>query len=409
MLSYTHRVKYLTVSEPPEYPATERLAIPQLYSASLLRGGCFTPSSLLATPTLRELQVDLGPVMRTEAAGARCRSLATTLMQMKATPGFHLEKLRIRGWMSLIFADALSTLDSLHSLVLSTGNSLSARTLASFSTFPNLQRLSLHASHVNAEDFTAALPPTASFVALRTLRIRGSRSLIHAVLALIPRGTLQSLYIEAEDFDHDPWAWKSTFDLINSRAKDTLIDLTIDQVLEAAETANVITPRISPTLDILQPLRGLAALRRFTIDVMIPLDMEDRNIDDMASWWPNIEKLDLGTVGHDTEPAQPKITLTALRTLARCQNLRSLTLPLDVSAPCKPTTEEKMISQTALRTLLIGGLPPTNVDMPAFIRHVLAIFPRVEELECTSVDKSLHVDLSSKNAVDTLDEFANGQ
>ncbi|KAI0701471.1 hypothetical protein BC835DRAFT_212336 [Cytidiella melzeri] len=429
--AYAAKVKHMTVSLPPAKHTTDDLVLPNLQSACLLRGGCFAPLNFIAAPTLREVQVDLGPVMRTEAAEARCHSLAATFRQLMFTPGSRLEKLRIRGWMAPVLADTLSTLCYLHSLVLLTGNSLTAGTLASFASFSNLQRLSVHASHIDAETFTAALSPTASFRALNTLRIRGSRSLICAILAIIPRGTLHSLYIEAEEYDQDPLAWKPTFDLLVSNASDTLTDFTIDQILESEEMDSIAflsVPHTRFTLETLRPLRGLTALRRLTVDVMTLPGFTDRDIDHMASWWPHLEKLDFGTlpcaIGYNAslDTVSPKITLASLYSLAKhCRNLRTLILPFDTTAAINCAIEkphEQIQAQTALRTLVLGGLPPATEGMSPFIQHILTAFPHLEEIECTSVDRSLLVDLSTTTSAKgedtdaftaTLDGYANGQ
>ncbi|KAI0091506.1 hypothetical protein BDY19DRAFT_930806 [Irpex rosettiformis] len=422
--SYTARIKHLTVFKGPSSPI-ENIFLPNLRSICLLRDACCAPVSFTTTQTLRELQVDLGPIIRTQAAESRGRCLVATLTRLEST-GSRLEKLRIRGWIPPILSSALSSLRSLHSLTLSTGNSLTAGTLASFASFPNLQHLSVHASSIDAEDFTAALPPNASFASMHTLQIRASRSLICAILAIIPRDTLHYIHIEAEEFDQDPLAWKPTFDLLTSRAADTLMDLTIDQTLnpdemESLEFLSLRSPRF--TLETLRPLYALTALQRFTLDVMILPDLTDKDIAQMASWWPHLQVLDLGTLSggtaHNGRLVAPKITLASLRSLAkRCRNLRTLVLPLDltVNSYALEKKEEKIPAQTALHTLLLGGLPPADTDMSPFIRQILAIFPRLEEIECTSVDKSLYMDLSTSTGKDSMDihavmmdEFANGQ
>ncbi len=157
---------------------------------------------------------------------------------------------------------------------------------------------------------------------------------------------------------------------------------------------------------------------------MILPDLTDKDIEQMASWWPRLQRLDLGTLSgsaeHDAQHPTPKITFASLRSLAKhCRDLRRLVLPLDLTATSehKPSEaeEEKIPTQTALHTLLLGGLPAPDADMSSFIRQTLAVFPGLEEIECTSVDRSLHVDLSAsaKDEADedvvAMDGLANGQ
>ena len=318
---------------------------------------------------------------------------------------------------------------SLRSLTLLTGQSLSVETLAALCRFVNLQDLYIHASHLDAEEFTQAVssPPSQSFPALRSLRIRAQRSLFRAIFDVLPHGTLESLYLETEEAAQGPSAWSPTFTLIASKAADTLIDFTLDQILDPEEMeANLSTSETYTrfALETLRPLCKLRALRRLTIDAMLLPDFADRDIDQMATWWPKLEHLDVGEAADVLEHAAhaPKITIKALHYLAkRCPNLRSLSIPLDSSecgqSDVAPSTMEDTVRQKVLERLAVGP-PPPEEHITTFVRSVLEIFPCLREIECTSAETSLSVEVQTvvkEHALDvehpkgTSDGFAGGQ
>ena len=114
----------------------------------------------------------------------------------------------------------------------------------------------------------------------------------------------------------------------------------------------------------------------------------------------------------------PAGTSAALRALAkRCPRLRSLSLPLD-TARCaqelEPRDNVQEVRQEALERLLVGP-PPAPAHVAAFVRGVLAVFPRVREIECASAETPLCVDVHGAHALDvehpkgTSDGFADGQ
>lgn len=433
--SYAARVKHINFSSPPSGLHKETFLFPNLQSATLQHGGCLTPVDWLASTKLREINVVLAMTAGNEAADNQCKSLALILRQCSratiSSSHTALENLRIRGWMTPVLNEALCSLKSLRSLILHTGKSLTAQTLTAVASFPHLQQLSIHASDIDGEDLIGALLPGVSFPSLRSLRIRGQRSLFCAILDIIPHSTLRSLYLETEDYDQGSLSWKPTFSLLASKAPDTLIDFTIDQLLEPEEITNSlflfsIDTRLA--LETLHPLSALKALRRFTVDAMVLPDFTDKDIEQIGSWWPHLEHLDLGAlpgVLDHIEVWTPKITLSSLNHLAKhCASLRSLTLPLDISnaaslaAHAAEKTQGKLTQQVSLRRLLVGP-PPAPDAIPGFVRNVLDMFPCVEEIECTSVDKSLCVDIpqSLKDVAladddrhaGMMDGYANGQ
>lgn len=424
-------MKHITFKLPPQYPDISRTyaPFPNLKSVVLKGDGCLIQPQCLLSGSLEELEVDLRGTRDATSDRYRSHMLAQTLEsvpQLATT----LQKLRIKGFMSAKLDHTILSFSSLRSLVLLTGSSLSAGTLAALGCFPNLQDVYIHASHISAEDFTEAISThsrSQPFPALRSLRIRAQRSLFRAILDVIPRGSLQSLYLETEEPVQGPSAWNPTLTLIALKAADTLFDLTLDQILDPEEIEATLSTSGADTrfaLETLQPLSTLRALRRLTIDAMFLPDFTDRDIDQMATWWPRLEHLDLGELSDVQEHSEaPKLTVQALRYLAkRCPSLRDLAVPLDTST-CKAGADDhekkddKPVRQRALERLYVGP-PPADEHISAFVRSVIDTFPCVKQIECTSPGKSFCVEVQTvfkaqsgevEHRKGTSDGFANGQ
>ncbi|KAI0339629.1 hypothetical protein BDW22DRAFT_575624 [Trametopsis cervina] len=390
---YAARVQHFRLTTCLVEPEITTVVLPQLRSASIAGAGCIVPLNFLASPTLRELRVDFGDFMGTNIAHSRSSSIAVALVQF--TP--HLESLRIRGYMGSALRNILPSLTSLRSLVLYAGRSPSATTLASLTMLPYLQSLTIHAPHIEAGEFAAALAPAASFAGLRRLRIRGKRALVCAILSIIPRGTLRSLHLDDEEYEQEVATWLPMFDLLASKTADTLQELTIDQFKERNDVFFLALPPSRLGLEALQPLSGLRALRVLTLGLSFTPDLTDRDIDEMATWWPHLERLDFGTTTDQVNAFDaPKTTFAALQSFAaRCPRLHALVFPLDTSAFDTPNSApaETSVRQTTLRTLIVSP-PPSDVGVAAFVRALLTMFPGLVEIEFTSGDKSLQVDLT---------------
>ncbi|GJE98077.1 hypothetical protein PsYK624_142990 [Phanerochaete sordida] len=432
---YAARVKSITFNRTPNLPEfSERYSpLPNLKSVVLRDQGCLIPSSYLSTP-LEDVEVDL----RRARTGRSVSPISTAdrltaILQDNVYLRRSLQSLRIKGLVSTALSDIIPSFQSLRSLVLQTGNTLSASTLAALGTLSCLQDVYVHASHVDSGDFSEAISQQVSqpFASLRSLRIRAQRSLFRAMLDVLPCGTLTSLYLETEESAQGPSAWEPTFALIAAKAGGSLAALTLDQILDPEELpADSAPPDARFALDTLQPLRSLRALRRLTIDAMLLPDFTDRDVDTLARWWPRLEHLDLGAVPDVQEYAEswaPRVTLAALRSLAkRCPGLRSLTLPLDAArcagAPAPDDAAHdggEPVRQRALQRLLVGA-SPADEDVAAFVRAVVAIFPGVREIECASASAERALSLEVQSVVKahadgperrrgTSDGFADGQ
>lgn len=428
--TYASRVKHITLNYVPHLPIASGAyaPFPNLKSAVLKDHGCSVASNYLFSSSLEELEIDL----RRTRSGGYVSSVYTSdrlSAAVQAIPSLQssLRTLRVKGLISTAFNDIIPSFHSLRSLVLLTGGTLSANTLAALGSLESLQDVYVHASHIDSGDFSEAVSQQVSqpFPSLRSLRIRAQRSLFRAILDVLPHGTLTSLYLETEESAQGPSAWHPTFTLIAAKTANTLTDLTLDQILDPEE----ITIELSTgddarfALNTLHPLSKLRALRRLTIDAMLLPDFTDRDIDTMAGWWPRLEHLNLGALPDVQEHAGtwvPKVTIEALRALAkRCPSLRTLTIPFDVSsckvAPAGPG--DKAVRQRTLERLFVGP-PPAEEDISAFVRSVVELFPCVREIECASAEQLLSLEVQTvfknhaveaENRRGTSDGFADGQ
>lgn len=425
---YASRVKHVVFKSTPQSSLISRTlpsfpTFPHLKHAVIQGDGCLLPPQFLLSPSLQDLDVDLRGTRNCAGVRHRSHQLAETLCNVSSLMTT-LQKLRIKGFMATTLDHIIPSFASLRSLTLLTSSSLSVDTLAALGELGNLQDLYVHASNLDADDFTQAISLQTSqpFPVLHNLRIRAQRSLFCAILDVIPSDTLRSLYLETEESAQGPSAWNPTFTLIAAKASNTLIDVTLDQILDPEELESNLTTSGADTrfaIETLQPLGKLRALRRLTIDAMLLPDFTDRDIDQMASWWTQLEHLDLGGLPDGQDHAEvPKITTAALRALAkRCPRLRSLSIPLDSASCSQEPCGAVVVQQKALERLVVGP-PPADEHVAAFVRSVIHIFPCVREIECASADKSLSVDVQGAgraHALDvehpkgTSDGFANGQ
>ena len=333
---YAARVKHIVFkSSPPPSLTSETLStsptFPHLKSAVIQGDGCLLPPQFLLSSALQDLDVDLRGTRKGAGVLQRSQRLAETLCDIPSLTTT-LQKLRIKGFMATQLDHIVPSFASLRSLTLLTGSSVTAGTLAALGQLMDLEDLYVHASCVDADDFTRAISTQTAqpFSSLRSLRIRAQRPLFCAILDVVPRGTLSSLYLETEEAGQGPSAWHPTFTLLAAKASDTLLDLTLDQILDPEDPeANPTTPAADPRLALtaLQPLAALRALRRLTLDAALPPALTDADIDTLARWWPALEHLTLGAL-PDGDAEEPALTHAALATLARrCPRLRTLALP----------------------------------------------------------------------------------
>ncbi|KAJ6581616.1 hypothetical protein B0H19DRAFT_1228922 [Mycena capillaripes] len=362
------------------------------------------PAALSLSPNLRQLDLDFGFKKKGhDTSDAYIESLLRVATR--------IERVRLRGLADQRLNSGISQMSSLQSLSLRTGAFLTAETLVAISTFPCLSDLELEAGHIDVDGLTEAWSLPASdlstalvpgepaagswrFQSLEKLHICAQAPLLELLLKTIPPASLHTLRIDATT--PSSLSWSSIFDLIRINASQTLHDLTIEHHLDDIDldtipatstgtdtqhTHSSTNDRI--TFDIIRPLAALRHLRNLTIDMTCIPNLCDQDILALATWWPDLAYLDLGSL-HSSEchpsVGSPRATLACLRAFAASMpSLHTLILPLDLSAvPALPPTVR---SNTLSRATLTSFAPPPD---PATVAHYLhEIFPLLTEVEGT--------------------------
>lgn len=420
---------------PPTLPSSSAPLLPNLTSVLLSRSGCNADASWILSEHLQEIQVIIGTMHESNLTRERATHLARLLQQWRESyPNSQLLKLYIRGWLSPALTRAIAPLTSLRSLSLLYGSSITPQLLRAISLFPFLEELNVHVDCVSVDDFNLVTPPpnAIAFPRLRSLLISGTQPLITAVLELLQSDILEDLTIEVNSPILYASYWTPVLDMIVTKAYKSLRQLELLHSIPIDSTPSLRLPTYSRsetafTLESLRSLSVVHGLRSVILDTTIPPELTDRDIEEMAAWWPHIERLDLGTLPYPDQELmhnwQPKTTVAALSSLAqRCPHLQSLTIPLDFSVvPDAPKSKEAApITQQVLRTLTVGHHALAE-PLSTFIQKVLDIFPSLRLMECDSgrdkqdvyvrnsaTSEGILVAGDKNRSAGTEDELANG-
>ena len=254
---------------------------------------------------------------------------------------------------------------------------------------------------------------------LRNLRLQSTHLVMQTILELLQPSTIEHLHLEAHGPALDVTAWSSIIDTLTVKASLSLRSLTIehyptDSTVDSSD--HVVAESNSFTLLPFKALKACRGLRKFTIGTTSLINFTDRDIEEMSSWWPHLQYLDLGTlpVLNEDVPYHPMLSVKALHHLAHhCPNLRDLILSLDLSQ--SPNGDLKPPrTQLSLETLRVGHTSDAT-STSEFIQTVLSIFPSIKAIECETNDGETSVvepgrqpkDVNARVA--TEDGFANGQ
>ncbi|KAH8075845.1 hypothetical protein BXZ70DRAFT_1068903 [Cristinia sonorae] len=396
---YASRIKQITLRNCPPVLITEtRPLLPNLKTVTLNRAGCFTSPSWLLSEHLQEMEIIIGTLMNNSPAQERGANVALLLQQRrKSFPRAGLSKLVIRGWLCPELAQSIIPLTSLRSLSLVSGHSVTAELLQAITLFPHLEYLQIHTGGVSVDDLNYITPPTNSISCprLQSLIITGQHPTIIAILECLQPNTLEDLTIEVDTPTLSAPHWKPALDIIATKAAKTLRTLELRHDIDMDEISTYLPSpcRADDVTFVMDPLRALSPLRElrsFTIDTSIPPELTNRDIEDMAVWWPHLERLHLGTLPSLDAlpyPWKPRFTTAALTALARrAPKLQTLTLPLDASLAEETTTPSAtsealpQVTQHNLHTLTIGHSSPTILPS-TFIQHLLKTFPSLQVVE----------------------------
>ncbi|KAH7921291.1 hypothetical protein BV22DRAFT_1096712 [Leucogyrophana mollusca] len=332
---------------------------------------------------LRTLELDLGFIAERIA---RNTILACELL-MQVAKGTALERLYIRGTIGDCFNHSLRSLISLRSVTLHVSNSLTTDTLMAVSTLPALVEFDIQAGNLAAEQLIDVVNAhsqerAAFFPALQKLRIRAHAPVVECILRNLPHQTIRTLRIDAELPTGPPSSWNNVFHAISAIAPTSLDDLTIEHSIDIDDLDDTQpSPYNHFTLDDLRPLSKLP-LRRFILDTLVPPDLADRDVEELATWWPHLEQLELGApaalecVG---EQWRPKTSLSCLAALAkRCKKLEHLVMTLDAASGASLEGSSVQLQPHPLRQLTIGSHCSPEVQLLS--TYIDCLFPSLTEV-----------------------------
>ncbi|KAF9466114.1 hypothetical protein BDZ94DRAFT_1306496 [Collybia nuda] len=265
-----------------------------------------------------------------------------------------LKRLGIRGSASESIQKLISSMQTLHTLSLHTGASLTHKTLLAVAYFPFLSELDVHAGHLDVDTLAGSLHDHQGliFPSLRKLRIRAVITIIEFFMGIIPINSLQSLHIEAEGPVDPLITWTPLFKLICIKAANTLQNLTLEHHIELHDSStdnsnggnhtatlheNIImnTSEAQISFAALKDLHAIGGLRQLILNMTLPPSICDQDLETLAGWWPALEHLDLGTAsttGCMSRISNYPMTLQSLIVCAqKLPKLASLILPANVN------------------------------------------------------------------------------
>jgi len=137
------------------------------------------------------------------------------------------------------------------------------------------------------------------------------------------------------------------------------------------------------SLNTIFPLSRIPNLRNFTLDGNFLSHLDNRDVDEITRWWPNLDSLDLGCLYNDEDVElskwRPRTTLACLISVAaHCREMQRLVLPVDIDGDLLPE-QVPPLSHHRLRKLVI--LPSGQTVTESTINYVYKLFPALEELD----------------------------
>lgn len=412
-------MKRITLRNDIHDHASRLLSFPKLRSAVLEGEGCNTTIDWAGSPALRKLKIDMQTIRAEPHTQYELgKRVAEILQTLQAHSDDGLQELNLKGHLTSSLSYTLGSLTTLCSLTLLCGSTITPRLLTEFATFPYLQDLRIQATEIDTDWFRTLQPtsgPT-TFPSLRNLRLQSDQSLMLAIIELFQPSTLEQIHLEAHGPALDVTAWTPVMDTLAVKASNSLRTLIIEHYHTDSTSDHILIGHDSFTLLPFKSLATCRGLRKFTLETTSLVKFTDRDIEEMSSWWPHLEHLDLGTspVLDEDIPYHPTLSVKALLHLAHhCPNLSDLALSLDISHV--PDNDPKdSYTQSSLKNLRIGHISDAKA-VSDFVHTAFSIFPSVEAIECetdggeTSVVEPSHEQKSEVPRAGTEDGFANGQ
>ncbi|KAF9223987.1 hypothetical protein BS17DRAFT_766663 [Gyrodon lividus] len=284
------------------------------------------------SPRLRVLTLHVG-YAKSDSASTFMHRVLSRLKECSA-----LERLSVRGHSWTCLQTPLSALTTLQSLSLHL-SSLTEQTFVAVSTLPLLVDFDVHADRLSLDHLSATIAEHCDgipfFPSLQKFRIRAQPALVTLLFQHLPQDKLHSLHIDAAGHSL-PSAWAAPLRAISVVASQ-LHDFTLEHSITVNESQDTPTYPVDKffTIDDFRPL-SKSPLARFILDSSLPPDFSDVDIEEMAHWWPLLDRLDLGALSalENTEATwKPRISLASLSTLAKgCKQLKSLVIALDADS-----------------------------------------------------------------------------
>jgi hypothetical protein len=399
--SYARRVKHIAhrlevkkyLGSAAYLPLTRltQVALPNLSTTYLSLPRCPAPlMSLYLSHRLQHIEADLGfKFSKSSNEIAFCDFMEQVLVGC-----LELEGVSLRGLSSPRLNDIISSMGKLQNLSLRLGQSLLPSTLRAIMTFPHLSELEVHAGHVDVDDLERNHIEV-QFPSLHKLRIRAKSNLVKFVLHRIQRNNLHYLHIELDDFSPSTASWNIILSLVCDQAASSLRYLQIEHhfetpeipilsPLDMAQTPNALQGSIM-SFDDIHVLRVVKKLRHFACDVTLPPLFRDKDMANLATWWPDLEHLELGSApqGDEAESrvtGNAQITIASLTSFAiQSPKLEKLILPLRIGDhPLPPPPSHPRVANN-LRSLTIAQLRSCKpLELAEYLRQ---LFPSLERFE----------------------------
>ncbi|KAK7061056.1 hypothetical protein VNI00_000791 [Paramarasmius palmivorus] len=325
-----------------------------------------------------------------------------------------LTTLHLRGSASERLLRTVSAISNLRTLSLRISTSLDLETIVAISSFPFLEELDLHAIHVRptelAEKWAVRGSAAPCFPSLKSLTVRARTALIGTVLNAMQSDQLRVLYIDVEPVAQSDDAWSTLFNIMKDKTPflhDFTIDHHVDTDLVVLEDSNANDSNNAPIattdatidledmlrFDLMQPLFKLHELRRVIFDTTPPITVRDGDFVHLATQWPRLTYLDLGSVPTVDPRWAPQTSLQGLVTISqKFTNLTNLMIPIDTAKSVADIPKHPQATNI-LRKLTVTSL--VAPDTTLMVKTLHALFPHLQEIDGTSDHEEQWTDIQS--------------
>ena len=287
-----------------------------------------------------------------------------------------LEQLCVRGHSSECLHMPLSSITTLRSLSLHV-SSLTEPSFLAVSTFPLLVDFDVHADRLSLSTAITRSSDTPFFPALEKLKIRAQPAFAASVLEQLPRDKLRSLHVDAT-------GPVSAFEgLFKATSTLPLHGFTLEHAISIDDSEDIPAYTLDKffTLDHLRPLSKLP-LGCFILDSSLPPDLSDADMEEMTTWWPRLDRLELGarTALENAETSwKPRASLAGLCALARgCKHLQRLVVTLDTDSLFFSDSGAVPLGSHPLASLSISSL--SRPDISSLSALLSRLFPSLVDV-----------------------------